>query len=247
MRVNGERDPVGFMSVLNMRQHQAAEPISQIREHVLAKCPKQGKVRSAFEKALTLAPAAKLQGGSLASATGLLLSERFFNLPAQIAPWLNKGVFDEVAWATEDEKTERQRESYKFKQYLILAKVLRGPVEAEGGEADGGEGQGSSGGKRKKKKRKSGGGGGGADGEREWTYTKLEDEVFHAACGANWFTYRRDPPSLPPPSSASLDLLILHIVLIDLAQALTDYLLWLQAGADNDGADRRAAGDAAPR
>ena len=85
MRVNGERDPVGFMSVLNMRQHQAAEPISQIREHVLAKCPKQGKVRSAFEKALTLAPAAKLQGGSLASATGLLLSERFFILPAQIA------------------------------------------------------------------------------------------------------------------------------------------------------------------
>ena len=140
MRVNGERDPVGFMSVLNMRQHQAAEPISQIREHVLAKCPKQGKVRSAFEKALTLAPAAKLQGGSLASATGLLLSERFFNLPAQIAPWLNKGVFDEVAWATEDEKTERQRESYKFKQYLILAKVLRGPLEAEGGEAEGSEG-----------------------------------------------------------------------------------------------------------
>ena len=198
VRVNGERDPVGFMSVLNMRQHQAAEPISQIREHVLAKCPKQGKVRSAFEKALTLAPAAKLQGGSLASATGLLLSERFFNLPAQIAPWLNKGVFDEVAWATEDEKTERQRESYKFKQYLILAKVLRGPVEAEGGEAEGSEGQGSSGGKRKKKKRKSGGGGGGADGEREWTYTKLEDEVFHAACGANWFTYRRVAPDPPP-------------------------------------------------
>ena len=58
-----------------MRQHRKQECMQQIVKHVLKKCPKNGKARAAFEKALSL----EAPGGpkaSLAQATGLLLSER---------------------------------------------------------------------------------------------------------------------------------------------------------------------------
>lgn len=51
---SGSRDPCGFISVLNMRQHRKQECIQQIVEHILKKCPKNGKARAAFEKALSV-------------------------------------------------------------------------------------------------------------------------------------------------------------------------------------------------
>ena len=38
--------------------------------------------------------------------SGLLLSERLVNCPPQLAPPLNQALFDELAWAEEDEPTQ---------------------------------------------------------------------------------------------------------------------------------------------
>ena len=38
--------------------------------------------------------------------SGLLLSERLVNCPPQLAPPLNQALFDELAWAKEDEPTQ---------------------------------------------------------------------------------------------------------------------------------------------
>jgi protein BCP1 len=187
---SGSRDPCGFISVLNIRQHRKQECIQQICKHVLKKCPKKHEARGAFETALQLDAGPK---ASLAQATGLLISERYFNLPAQMAPWLNKALFDEVAWATEDEKTKQERDAYKFKQYVVMTKVQRGPVEGDGADEDGAEsedgGQKGTNKQKKKKQKKSKG----ADANREFKYYKLEDEVFHQMAGSNWFTYRLEP------------------------------------------------------
>ena len=186
---SGSRDPCGFISVLNIRQHREQECIQQICKHVLNKCPKQHEARGAFEKALRLDASPK---ASLAQATGLLISERYFNLPAHMAPWLNKALFDEVAWATEDEKTQQQRDAYKFKQYLVMTKVQRGPLDSDGAGDDGADGeergQGKKGNKKQKQQKRKG-----ADADREFIYYKLEDEVFHQMAGSNWFTYRLEP------------------------------------------------------
>jgi hypothetical protein len=153
---SGSRDPCGFISALNIRQHRKQECIQQIVKHVLKKCPKDGKVRAVFEKALKL----EAPGGpkaSLAQATGLLLSERYFNLPAQMAPWLNKGLLDEVTWAVEDEKKQEDRDAFKFKQYLILTKVQRGAVDGSiDDDDDDGAGEGKKQKKAKMKKKKGG-------------------------------------------------------------------------------------------
>jgi protein BCP1 len=186
---SGSRDPCGFITVLNIRQHRKQECIQQICKHVLKKCPKKHEARGAFEKALQLDAGPK---PSLAQATGLLISERYFNLPAQMAPWLNKALFDEVVWATEDEKTKQERDAYKFKQYVVMTKVQRGPLEGEGADDDSADGE-SGGQKGKKKQKKKHKKSKGAEADRDFKYYKLEDEVFHQMAGSNWFTYRLEP------------------------------------------------------
>lgn len=38
--------------------------------------------------------------------TGMLISERLVNCPPQLAPPLHQALFEEVAWATEDEPSQ---------------------------------------------------------------------------------------------------------------------------------------------
>jgi len=59
--------------------------------------------------------------------TGLILSQRVFNLPDALALPLCMALFDEVAWGCEDEKTEELRNQWKFGQYFILTRVIDVP------------------------------------------------------------------------------------------------------------------------
>ncbi|BAB08609.1 unnamed protein product [Arabidopsis thaliana] len=56
---------------------------------------------------------------------GLLVSQRVMNLPLQLLPPLYDGLFDEVSWATEDEPTEELRGSFRFKSYILIAKIYK--------------------------------------------------------------------------------------------------------------------------
>ena len=217
-------DPVGFITAVNMQRHWDVECIGQVRNHLLKKCPKQGKMREALEQALrspTTADTAKKKGkkqtnkkGKQAAAagggggyTGLILSERYQNLPPQCAPWLQKALFDEIEWATEDEPTAELRDSYRFSQYLIITTVMTQVAEAdddEDGDDNDSYGGGGQATKKKKKKKKTKtkftAHGGQAD-DSTITYRKLEDEVYHRACGGNCFRSASHPPLSPQTSS----------------------------------------------
>ncbi|CAH2074256.1 unnamed protein product [Thlaspi arvense] len=52
---------------------------------------------------------------------GLLVSQRVTNLPPQLLPPLYDGLFDEVSWATEDEKSFECR----FKSYILVTKFYK--------------------------------------------------------------------------------------------------------------------------
>lgn len=41
--------------------------------------------------------------GELAQGVGIIVSQRVVNLPSQLLPPLYDALFDEIAWATEDE------------------------------------------------------------------------------------------------------------------------------------------------
>ena len=66
-----------------------------------------------------------------ASGTGLLVSERLMNCPPQLAPPLQQALFDEVAWATEDEPTAELRASFRFERYVALSRAYSDSAAAQ--------------------------------------------------------------------------------------------------------------------
>ncbi|KAI5013902.1 hypothetical protein ZWY2020_054957 [Hordeum vulgare] len=59
-----------------------------------------------------------------ASTVGLLVCRRFVNFPYEMVPKMYDSLFDEVSWATEDEPTQELQDSFRFKQYLFLVRIL---------------------------------------------------------------------------------------------------------------------------
>lgn len=58
--------------------------------------------------------------------TGLVLDERAYGVPGELAPHLMRGLFEEIAWATEDAETQEERESYMFQYYILVKKGVKG-------------------------------------------------------------------------------------------------------------------------
>jgi len=101
-----ESDPFAFLTVLNMHQHRQTEVIKELTAYLLS--------HAASEAALSrlkdlLAPESKAQ-------VGLILTERFINMPHQIVPPMYTMLQEELAWALEE------KEPYEFTHYLILSK-----------------------------------------------------------------------------------------------------------------------------
>ena len=62
---------------------------------------------------------------------GLLISERIINVPMALSEPLTRAVFDEVAWATEDEPTEERRKAFECTDFLMASRYW---IEIEGGD-----------------------------------------------------------------------------------------------------------------
>lgn len=58
------------------------------------------------------------------------MSERLINCPPQLAPPLQQALFDEIAWATEDEPTAELRASYRLQRFLSLSRAYCDPAAA---------------------------------------------------------------------------------------------------------------------
>ncbi|CAL4928467.1 unnamed protein product [Urochloa decumbens] len=141
---NDDEDLFGLISVLNLGRYTEQRCIKDLKEYLLSVCSDKDtkkQLKSLLEEK--------------ASSVGLLVCRRFVNFPYELVPKLYDSLFDEVSWATEDEPTQELRDSFRFKHYLLLVRMLERKTPA----------------KHKAKKSKD-------DDDEPIIYPKLEDEIF---------------------------------------------------------------------
>ncbi|XP_072523355.1 protein BCCIP homolog [Salminus brasiliensis] len=102
----------GFISIVNLTERKGLECVEQVKELVLGQCEKQcsASVLEQFEKVLH----------DSSQAVGLLLSERFINVPPQIALPLYKQLLEEMAEAQRTNKP-----SGKCQYCLLISKTCQ--------------------------------------------------------------------------------------------------------------------------
>jgi protein BCP1 len=84
-----------------------------------------------------------------------MVNERLINAPPQLAPPLMQALFDEIAWAVEDEPTEEARQAFRLQRFVLITRAYTDPL-ANGGAGEGdGAGPSGSGAERKKKRKKT--------------------------------------------------------------------------------------------
>lgn len=117
VKVDGsETDPYAFLTVLNLETHKV-RPMRRGRRVMCcrtdaAQDKKVIRDLHAYlsKKAPELLPAAPAQ-------IGLILTERFINMPHEIVPPMYTMLMEEIQWAVEE------KEPYAFTHYLVLSKA----------------------------------------------------------------------------------------------------------------------------
>ncbi|KAM3280533.1 hypothetical protein ACQJBY_047366 [Aegilops geniculata] len=138
-----DEDLFALITVLNLGRYGENRCIKDLKEYLLAVCGDKDtkkKLKSLLE--------------DKASTVGLLVCRRFVNFPYEMVPKMYDSLFDEVSWATEDEPTQELQDSFRFKQYLLLVRILERKTPP----------------KQKAKNNK--------DEDEPVIYPKLEDEIF---------------------------------------------------------------------
>jgi len=116
VKVADDEDEALFalITALNLARYKENKCFRELKEFLLKVCSEKN-VASDLELLLE----------KKAKDVGLLVSQRVMNLPLQLLPPLYDGLFDEVSWATEDEPTEELRGSFRFKSYILIAKIYK--------------------------------------------------------------------------------------------------------------------------
>ncbi|KAF2816450.1 uncharacterized protein BDZ99DRAFT_136275 [Mytilinidion resinicola] len=150
-----ESDPYAFLTVLNLHTHRDKQVIKDLTEYLLTKCASIPQLPE------LLAPTSSAQ-------VGLILTERFINMPAEIVPPMYNMLLEEISWALEE------KEPYEFSHYLVLSKTYT-EVESKLDQEH----------SRPQKKKKK-------DPQLETFYFHPEDEVLHKhAMGKANFDYTK--------------------------------------------------------
>lgn len=103
-----ETDPYAFLTVLNLATHKDKPVIQQLTQYF----SRQASRRS---KELGQLPALLADGSE--AQVGLILSDRFMNIPHEIVPPMYNMLQEEIQWAIDE------NEPYKFTHYLIISKT----------------------------------------------------------------------------------------------------------------------------
>ena len=103
-----ESDPYAFLTVLNLHTHRSKQVISQLTQYLLSRTTGQQQIAQHLRT--LLAPESPPQ-------VGLILTERFINMPHQIVPPMYNMLLEEIQWALDE------GEPYQFSHYLILSKT----------------------------------------------------------------------------------------------------------------------------
>lgn len=99
-------DAYAFLTVLNLQEHRAKQPIAQLIEYL-------------SDRAKTNESLAGVVPELLASGThvGLVLADRLLNMPAEVIPPMWSCMIDEIEAAVED------KEPYEFTHYLVVSRT----------------------------------------------------------------------------------------------------------------------------
>ena len=166
-----ETDPFAFLTVLNMHTHRANKAIQSLIAYLIKKA----------QSITSLSTLPTLLDPNNPAQVGLILSERFINMPNEIVPPMYRMLLEEIQWANEE------NEPYTFSHYLILSKTyteiaskLDSMVDTEAAQPP------------SKKTKKSQKAAGGSSVKAETFYFHAEDEVFQRhAVGFGDFAYER--------------------------------------------------------
>ncbi|KAF6069453.1 p21-C-terminal region-binding family protein [Candida albicans] len=119
-----ESDPFAILSVINLTNNLNVAVIKQLIEYILNKTKSKTEFNIILKKLLTN------QNDTTRDRkfkTGLIISERFINMPVEVIPPMYKMLLQEM------EKAEDAHENYEFDYFLIISRVyqLVDPVERE--------------------------------------------------------------------------------------------------------------------
>jgi protein BCP1 len=154
-----ESDPFAFLTVLNMHQHREKAVIKELTKYLLSKTKDVDSLRQLEN---LLSPSSQAQ-------VGLILTERFINMPHQIVPPMYNMILEEIDWAKKD------GEPYDFTHYLIISKTYTEVASKLDAEED-----------RPQKKKKA------TSGAAETFYFHPEDELLQKhAVGHSNFEYSK--------------------------------------------------------
>ena len=182
-----ESDPYAFLTVLNMHEHRSKAVIQRLMKYLLA--------RTKGKESMT-ALAGLFSEGSKAQ-VGLILTERFINMPHQIVPPMYNMLLEEMQWAN------AEKEPYQFTHYLVISKTyteVASKVDTEDA--------------RPQKKKKA------AAADAETFFFHPEDEVLHQHAVASCvFEYERQGEDGASDSKRAFQELGVrpkgHLILID--------------------------------
>jgi len=116
-----ETDPYAFLTVLNLHARSEKPAMQKLVKYLLERSALTPELRDQLARLLD--PASKAQ-------VGLVLGERFVNLPHQLIPPMYSMLLEEIQWAVAD------REPYNFTHYLILSKTYTEMASKLDAEAD---------------------------------------------------------------------------------------------------------------
>lgn len=178
VKVDGnESDPYAFLTVINLTTHKVGIcPTVPALKGVTDGYVQETQVIKDLTTYLTrhspspsLSDLNSLLDPSSSAQVGLVLTERFINMPHEIVPPMYTMLLEEIQWALEE------KEPYAFTHYLVLSKTYS-EVASNLPAAE-----------QPPNKKKKGGKG---DGEGEVFYFHPEDEVLHKhAIGRGSFDY----------------------------------------------------------
>ncbi|KAJ1918101.1 Mss4p nuclear export [Mycoemilia scoparia] len=120
-----EDDIYAFLSVVNLNAHKDKQVVKQIKHYLLEKIKRhssaKGSAATANSKKEDLTAFEEIMNGRDQNKgdIGLLINERFVNMPPTIVPPLLKLFFEEVGWAVEDKKP------FKFEWYLLISPIYK--------------------------------------------------------------------------------------------------------------------------
>lgn len=173
VKVDGnETDPYAFLTVLNLETHKVP-PFHPRFAHSYANGKQDKKVIQDLttylsKKSAPIPTLPPLLTTTSSAQIGLILTERFINMPHEIVPPMYTMLLEEIQWAVEE------KEPYTFTHYLVLSKCyseIQSQLPSEDAPPS----------KKKNKK---------ADVGDETFYFHPEDEVLHKhAVGYTSFEY----------------------------------------------------------